>query len=116
MDPTYLIVCAALAFLVAIGLIWDWARQGPKKAARSLRAQNQAWIKAALEKEILQKPVLEITDPAQVRATEHEFNKVFMLTPQEGKEALITRWMQKRNCNRTYAMSLAVDEWRRENR
>jgi hypothetical protein len=109
-------VGAALVFLAAIGLIWDWMRQTPKKAARNLRTQNQAWIKAALQKEIAQKPSLKVTDPAQVRAIEHEFSKVFMLTPQEGKEALITHWMQKSNCNRTYAMSLAVDEWRRENR
>ena len=47
---------------------------------------------------------------------EHEFNKVFMTTSKEGKEALIKRWTDRKNCGRGEAMRLAVEEWRRENR
>ena len=45
----------------------------------------------------------------------HEFNKVFMTTSKEGKEALIKRWMARQKCSRLEAMRLAVEEWRREN-
>ena len=47
---------------------------------------------------------------------EHEFNKLFMTTSKEGKEALIRRWMARQKCSRVEAMRLAVEEWRRENR
>ena len=46
----------------------------------------------------------------------HEFNKVFMTTSKEGKEALIERWMARKKCGRLEAMRLAIEEWRRENR
>ena len=46
----------------------------------------------------------------------HEFNKVFMTTSKEGKEALIERWMARKKCGRLEAMRLALEEWRRENR
>jgi len=114
MDPKYLIVGAALAFSVAVWLIWDWMRK--RKAATSVDAQNQAWIKKALQKETTKKPSLTVVDLAQVRAIEHEFNKVFMLTPKENREELIKSWMTKRNCDRVYAMKLATEEWQRENR
>jgi hypothetical protein len=45
----------------------------------------------------------------------HEFNKVFMTTTKEGKEALIERWMARQNCGRLEAMRPATEEWRREN-
>ena len=47
---------------------------------------------------------------------EHEFNRLFMTTTKEGKEALIERWMARQKCGRLEAMRLAVEEWRRENR
>jgi hypothetical protein len=47
---------------------------------------------------------------------EHEFNKLFMTTSKEGKEALIERWMARQKCGRLEAMRLATEEWRRENR
>jgi hypothetical protein len=47
---------------------------------------------------------------------QHEFNKVFMTTSKEGKEALIQRWIDKKKCSRGEAMRLAIEEWRRENR
>ena len=46
----------------------------------------------------------------------HEFNKVFMTTMKEGKEALIERWIARKKCGRLEAMRLAIEEWRRENR
>jgi hypothetical protein len=47
---------------------------------------------------------------------EHEFNKVFMTTSKEGKEALIQRWVDEKRCSRGEAMRLAIQEWRRKNR
>ena len=47
---------------------------------------------------------------------EREFNKVFMMTSKEGKEALIKRWTDRKKCGRGKAMRLAVEEWRRDNR
>ena len=112
MDPTDIFTGAAIAvFMAIVGLIWKWTSPSPSNRADSLRAKNQASIKAALQ----EMPSLEAAHPGQRRAIEHEFNKVFMLTLQESKEALITGWMRKGDCDRTLAMSLAVDEWRREN-
>ena len=50
------------------------------------------------------------------RGIEREFNRVFMTTSKEGKEALIKRWTDRKKCNRREAMRLAVEEWRRDNR
>ena len=47
---------------------------------------------------------------------EYEFNKVFMKTSKEGKQALIERWIDRKKCSREEAMRLAVDELRRDNR
>ena len=47
---------------------------------------------------------------------EREFNRVFMTTTKQGKEALIERWMARQKCGRLEAMRLAVEEWRRENK
>ena len=46
---------------------------------------------------------------------EHEFNKVFMTTSKEGKQALIKRWTDRKKCDRG-AMQLAIEELRRDNR
>jgi hypothetical protein len=47
---------------------------------------------------------------------EREFNKVFMTTSKEGKQALIKRWMDRKKCDREEAMRLAIEELRRDNR
>ena len=47
---------------------------------------------------------------------EREFNRVFMTTTKEGKEALIERWMARQKCGRLEAMRLAIEELRRDNR
>ena len=47
---------------------------------------------------------------------EREFNKVFMTTSKEGKEALIEGWTDRRKCSRGEAMRLAIEEFRRDNR
>ena len=47
---------------------------------------------------------------------EREFNKVFMTTSKEGKQALINRWTDRKKCDREEAMRLAVEELRRDNR
>ena len=58
--------------------------------------------------------------PSQLKAVdpgiEHEFNKVFMTTSKEGKQALIKGWMDRKKCDREEAMRLAIEEWRRDNR
>ena len=48
-------------------------------------------------------------------ADRNEFNKVFMKTSKEGKQALIERWIDRKKCGREEAMRLAVDELRRDN-
>jgi hypothetical protein len=47
---------------------------------------------------------------------EYEFNKVFMSLSKNGKEALIKRWTDSKNCDRQEAMRLAIEERRRDNR
>ena len=47
---------------------------------------------------------------------EREFNKVFMTTSKEGKQALIKRWMDRKRCDREEAMRLAIEELRWDNR
>jgi hypothetical protein len=47
---------------------------------------------------------------------ERDFRRLFAMTSQQGKEALIRRWMERTGCNRTEAMRLAAEEWRRDNR
>jgi hypothetical protein len=44
---------------------------------------------------------------------EYEFNTVFMTTSKNGKEALIKRWTERKNCDRQEAMRLAIEESRR---
>jgi len=41
---------------------------------------------------------------------------VFMATSKNGKEALIKRWTDRKNCDRQEAMRLAIEELRRDNR
>ena len=48
--------------------------------------------------------------------TERDFQRVFSMTSAQGKEGLIKRWMQRTGCDRTEAMRLATEEWRRDNR
>jgi hypothetical protein len=43
---------------------------------------------------------------------EREFKKVFMTTSKEGKQALIKRWTDRKNCDREEAMRLAIEELR----
>ena len=47
---------------------------------------------------------------------ERDFKRVFAMTSQQGQEALIRRWMERTGCNRTEAMRLAAEEWRRDSR
>jgi hypothetical protein len=47
---------------------------------------------------------------------QRDFARVFSMTSAEGKEALIKRWMDRGGCDRTEAMRLATEEWRRDNR
>jgi hypothetical protein len=44
------------------------------------------------------------------------FARVFSMTSAQGKESLIKRWMDRSGCDRTEAMRLATEEWRRDNR
>jgi hypothetical protein len=46
---------------------------------------------------------------------EFEFNKVFMTTSKNGREALIKRWIDRKKCGREEAMRLAIEELRRDN-
>ena len=47
---------------------------------------------------------------------QREFQRVFSMTSAQGKEGLIKRWMDRTGCDRTEAMRLATEEWRRDNR
>lgn len=47
---------------------------------------------------------------------QRDFARVFSMTGADGKERLIRRWMDRAGCDRTEAMRLAVEEWRRDNR
>ena len=47
---------------------------------------------------------------------EREFNNVFMTLSKERKQALIKRWMDRKQCDREEAMRLAIEELRRDNR
>lgn len=47
---------------------------------------------------------------------QRDFQRVFSLTSAQGKEGLIKRWMDRTGCDRTEAMRLATEEWRRDNR
>jgi hypothetical protein len=38
------------------------------------------------------------------------------MTGAQGRERLIKRWMDRSGCDRTEAMRLATEEWRRDNR
>jgi len=47
---------------------------------------------------------------------QRDFQRVFSMTSAPGKEGLIKRWMDRTGCDRTEAMRLATEEWRRDNR
>ena len=47
---------------------------------------------------------------------QRDFQHVFSMTSTQGKEGLIKRWMDRTGCDRTEAMRLATEEWRRDNR
>jgi hypothetical protein len=47
---------------------------------------------------------------------ERDFARVFSMTGAQGRERLIKRWMDRSGCDRTEAMRLATEEWRRDNR
>jgi hypothetical protein len=47
---------------------------------------------------------------------ERDFARVFSMTSAQGKEGLIRRWMDRSGCDRTEAMRLATEEWRRDDR
>jgi hypothetical protein len=48
--------------------------------------------------------------------TQRDFQRVFSMTSAQGKEGLIKGWMDRTGCDRTKAMRLATEEWRRDNR
>ena len=45
-----------------------------------------------------------------------DIQRDFSMTSPQGKENIIRRWMDRSGCDRTEAMRLAVEEWRRDNR
>jgi hypothetical protein len=53
---------------------------------------------------------------AQRSEIERDFARVFSMTSAQGKEGLIRRWMDRSGCDRTEAMRLATEEWRRDDR
>jgi hypothetical protein len=55
-------------------------------------------------------------DLQQQSETQRDFQRVFSMTSAQGKEGLIKRWMDRTGCDRTEAMRLATEEWRRDNR
>lgn len=47
---------------------------------------------------------------------QREFARVFSMTSARGRENLIRCWMERSGCDRTEAMRLATEGWRRDNR
>jgi hypothetical protein len=50
------------------------------------------------------------------RKIERDFARVFAMTSAQGREGLIRPWMARTGCDRTEAVRLATEEWRRDNR
>jgi hypothetical protein len=55
-------------------------------------------------------------DSGRQSEIQRDFARVFSMTNAQGKENLIKRWMERNGCDRTEAMRLATEEWRRDNR
>jgi hypothetical protein len=70
----------------------------------------------------LQPPILNARRPEIERSSgrqaeiQRDFQRVFSMTSAQGRENLIRRWMDRSGCDRTEAMRLAIEEWRRDNR
>jgi hypothetical protein len=60
-----------------------------------------------------QRPVVANVGRSEI---ERDFARVFSMTGAQGRERLIKRWMDRSGCDRTEAMRLATEEWRRDNR
>jgi hypothetical protein len=84
------IIAALLVLLCGAGIVYYLLQRGP---------QPQRPVPNARRSEI-----------------ERDFARVFSMTSPQGKEGLITRWMDRSGCDRTEAMRLATEEWRRDNR
>jgi hypothetical protein len=129
---------ATIALLTGAALVWWYLHQKAQKKADAgllhqavLLHQKAQTVDAvplhqkaqSVDPDLLHR-MAERLDAAPLRQkaqrvdprTEHEFNKIFMTTSKEGKEALIQRWTDMKKCSRDEAMRLAVEEWRRENR
>jgi hypothetical protein len=59
----------------------------------------------------LQRPV----SNARRSDIEQDFARVFSMTSPQAREGLIGHWMERTGCDRTEAMRLATEQWRRDN-
>ena len=107
-DTVVVGILLAMALLLGAALFlsflhWkDWKAQKRGKCAKKASRRRLCVIIIAAQR----------VDPG----IEREFNKVFMTTSKEGKQALIKRWMDRKKCDREEAMRLAIEELRRDNR
>ena len=114
------LLLAAIVLLAVAVLAWWFL---PRKAQRLAPQKVQRLDPKKAQREFLHRlaqggdPGLPHQKAQRIDSRiEHEFNRLFMTTTKEGKEALIERWMARQKCGRLEAMRLAVEEWRRENR
>ena len=106
----------ALSVGVAVAAIVLVAFKALENRIKAGKAQSGPWGSTLSRPSKPRYHAVEAVQTGSNTAIETDFRKVFMLTSQEGKEALISDWMQRKNCNRVEAMRLAVEEWRRDNR
>ena len=94
------IVVGVLLALLGAGVAFYFMRQ---------RTQTQRQIPNARRSDI-ERPA------GRQSEVQRDFSRVFATTSAQGREGLIKRWMDRNGCDRTEAMRLAVEEWRRDNR
>ena len=125
------LLLTAIALLAGAVLVWRFLPRKAQRADAGLLHQKAQGVDPELlhqkaQREFLHRLVQGV-EPGHQKAQrqkapkigpriEHEFNRLFMTTSKEGKEALIRRWMARQKCGRPEAMRLAIEEWRRENR
>ena len=107
------LLLAVIALLAAVAVLIRFARRWPAQSVDPKQVDREFLRRLAQGGDArLAHHKRPNVDPR----IEHEFNKVFMTTTKEGKEALIGRLMVRQKCGRLEAMQMAVEEWRRENR
>jgi hypothetical protein len=106
---------SAIAFLAGAALVWWFQRIDSEFLRPKAQRVDPGPLHDRKAQRIDPGPLHQKAQRIDPRI-EHEFNKVFMTASNEGKEALIERWTDRKKCTRGEAMRLAIEEWRWENR